>query len=139
MMTLAGLALVAGPATGQNLEELLKGMEEHSTSDATLQDYLEQVALVQVVHEGREPGVELLENLRFDPREKKGDEAFGQERLALGDALQPGEPVAAERREVPDSVVPDGAVDEVAEAFDAAVIRFARHGRRAGDGGEPAG
>lgn len=30
----------------QNLEELLKGMEEHRATEATLQDYLEQVALV---------------------------------------------------------------------------------------------
>jgi DNA helicase II / ATP-dependent DNA helicase PcrA len=30
----------------QNLEELLKGMEEHQSSDRTLQDFLEQVALV---------------------------------------------------------------------------------------------
>jgi DNA helicase II / ATP-dependent DNA helicase PcrA len=30
----------------QNLEELLKGMEEHAGSERTLQDYLEQVALV---------------------------------------------------------------------------------------------
>jgi DNA helicase-2/ATP-dependent DNA helicase PcrA len=30
----------------QNLEELLKGMEEHRGAEATLQDYLEQVALV---------------------------------------------------------------------------------------------
>jgi DNA helicase-2/ATP-dependent DNA helicase PcrA len=29
----------------QNLEELLKGMEEHATSEVTLQDYLERVAL----------------------------------------------------------------------------------------------
>jgi DNA helicase-2/ATP-dependent DNA helicase PcrA len=30
----------------QNLEELLKGMEEHAASEPTLQEYLEQVALV---------------------------------------------------------------------------------------------
>lgn len=30
----------------QNLEELLKGMEEHRSAEATLQDYLEQIALV---------------------------------------------------------------------------------------------
>jgi len=30
----------------QNLEELLKGMEEHRSEEATLQDYLEQIALV---------------------------------------------------------------------------------------------
>jgi DNA helicase-2/ATP-dependent DNA helicase PcrA len=30
----------------QNLEELLKGMEEHASAERTLQDYLEQVALV---------------------------------------------------------------------------------------------
>jgi DNA helicase-2/ATP-dependent DNA helicase PcrA len=30
----------------QNLEELLKGMEEHAATEQTLQDYLEQIALV---------------------------------------------------------------------------------------------
>jgi DNA helicase-2/ATP-dependent DNA helicase PcrA len=30
----------------QNLEELLKGMEEHAAAEQTLQDYLEQIALV---------------------------------------------------------------------------------------------
>jgi DNA helicase-2/ATP-dependent DNA helicase PcrA len=30
----------------QNLDELLKGMEEHAASEQTLQDYLEQIALV---------------------------------------------------------------------------------------------
>jgi phosphoglycerate kinase len=43
--------------------------------------------VVQLVRELPERGVLLLENLRFDPREKAGDDGFAKELARLGDAF----------------------------------------------------